>query len=136
MAIERSELEHRARAACEQAYAPYSRFKVGAAVETGDGRYFTGCNIENASYGLTLCAERVAVFSAIAAGARSIVAVAIYTPTTEPAPPCGACRQVLQEFGDEVTITSITASGMRKSWKLDALLPEPFGLDPAATDDP
>ena len=85
-------------AARENAYAPYSKFKVGAAVETADGHIFTGCNVENASYGLTCCAERNAVFAAIGSGARSFKALCVVADTEEPVAPCGACRQVLAEF--------------------------------------
>ena len=84
----------------ERAHAPYSKFHVGAALLAADGRIFTGCNVENLSYGLTNCAERVAIGSAIAAGAREIVALAVVADTNEPISPCGACRQVMAEFGD------------------------------------
>lgn len=84
----------------EQAYAPYSKFKVGAAVLTTNGMTFPGCNMENLSYGLTLCAERVALGSMVAAGHRSLLAIAVVADTSEPISPCGACRQVLAEFGD------------------------------------
>ncbi len=90
------ELVSAARAAREKAYAPYSRYQVGAAVQTVEGRVFTGCNIENASYGLSICAERTAIFAAVAAGAREITAVALVT--ADGGTPCGACRQVLAEF--------------------------------------
>src|SRR5579864_6622228 len=90
-----------ARSASRQAYCPYSRFAVGAALLSADGRVFAGCNVENASYGLTICAERNAIFQAVAAGERRIQAIAIYTPTPTPSAPCGACRQVLYEFGPE-----------------------------------
>src|ERR1700676_3367622 len=92
-------LEKSARAAAAGSYSPYSRFPVGAAVIGGSGRLYSGCNVENASYGLCNCAERTAIFSAVAAGERSIRAVAVYTPTPLPTPPCGACRQVIHEFG-------------------------------------
>jgi len=116
-------------AARENAYAPYSRFRVGAAARAGD-RIYAGCNVENASYGLTICAERAAVFAAIAAGERHIDAVAIVTDASEPTPPCGACRQVLREFGADsagVTIVSTTLDGHRTAHTLEELLPASFG---------
>lgn len=94
------ELLHKAWEARERAYAPYSRFAVGAALLTSDGRIFTGCNVENISYGLTICAERVAVGTAIAAGFHNFLGLAVVADTTTPVSPCGACRQVLSEFGD------------------------------------
>lgn len=90
--------------ASRNAYAPYSKFAVGAACVSSDGRIFSGANVENASYGLTICAERNAVFQAVAAGARTIRALALYTPTPTPVTPCGACRQVLCEFGTDISI--------------------------------
>jgi cytidine deaminase len=98
--MNRDELLHNAWEARERAYAPYSHFAVGAALLTTDGRIFTGCNVENISYGLTICAERVAVGTAIAAGYRNFVGLAVVADTTTPVSPCGACRQVLSEFGD------------------------------------
>lgn len=89
-----------ARSVVERAHAPYSRFPVAAAVLTSDGGVFTGVNVENASYGLTMCAERVAIFSAIAAGASRVESVAVHTPRLRPVMPCGACRQVMSEFMD------------------------------------
>ena len=112
----------------ENAYAPYSDFRVGAAVRAGE-RIYTGANVENASYGLTICAERAAVFAAVAAGERRIEAVAIVTDTPEPTPPCGACRQVLREFGLRIPIVSVTVGGRRAEYTLDELLPESFGPD-------
>jgi cytidine deaminase len=115
-----------ARRVRERAYAPYSRFNVGAAVLAG-GRTFTGCNVENASYGLTICAERAAVFAAVAAGERRIEAVAIVTDTASPVAPCGACRQVLAEFGPDAIVISATVSGRRTVSTLSHLLPAAFG---------
>ncbi len=89
-----------ATASRQLAYAPYSNFQVGAALQAKDGRVFTGCNVENLSYGLTICAERSALFAAIAAGVREFSAIAIVADTREPISPCGACRQVMAEFGD------------------------------------
>ncbi len=94
-----------ARDASTRAYAPYSRFHVGAAVLADDGRVFTAANVENASYGLTSCAERNAVFAAVSAGVRVIIAVAIHTPTDASVSPCGACRQVISEFGRTVIVS-------------------------------
>src|SRR5271163_5197603 len=102
----REKLLKRARAAMKSAYAPYSKFPVGAAILLKDGRIFTGCNVENSSYGLTICAERNAVFAAVAASARKpeIVAVAVVNHRGVPCSPCGACRQVLAEFGPLATV--------------------------------
>ena len=116
-----------ARDASAHAYAPYSRFHVGAAVLAEDGRIFTAANVENASYGLTSCAERNAIFAAVSAGARSIVAVAIHTPTAQPASPCGACRQVIYEFGPHAMVLSGCNGEDRGYWSIDELLPGAFG---------
>lgn len=108
------------------AYAPYSKYPVGAAVETSDGRVFAGCNVENASSGLTICAERVAVGAAVSAGARDIKSVVVVTNSDPPAAPCGACRQVLAEFGSEIAILAVGSGGSRE-WKISELLPDSFG---------
>ncbi len=120
-----------ARQAQQRAYAPYSGYAVGAAVRTTDGRLFTGCNIENASYGLSVCAERVAVFRAVADGARSIQAVAVVTQ--DGATPCGACRQVLMEFAskpEECVIWIATPDQIMARHTLSELLPNAFVWPP------
>ena len=109
------------------AYAPYSRFHVGAAVLADDGRVFTAANVENASYGLTSCAERNAIFAAVSAGVRNVVAVAIHTPTERPVSPCGACRQVIHEFGGNSIVMSCCDGEGCGSWSIEELLPGAFG---------
>lgn len=116
-----------ARDASTRAYAPYSRFHVGAAVLADDGRIFASANIENASYGLTSCAERNAIFAAVYAGARRIVAIAIHTPTERAVSPCGACRQVIYEFGPEALVASCCDTPHAERWSIDELLPGAFG---------
>lgn len=123
----RRRLEQAARQAAGAAYAPYSKFRVGAAVLAGSGKIFAGCNVENASYGLCNCAERSAIFAAAAAGERKIKAVAVYTRTAAPTPPCGACRQVINEFGPEALIIGICRGKKRLETTLDRLLPVAFG---------
>ncbi|HEY9248718.1 MAG TPA: cytidine deaminase [Rariglobus sp.] len=120
-------LERLARRAAKTSYSPYSRFSVGAAVLAGSGKVYTGCNVENASYGLCNCAERTAIFTAAAAGERKIRCVVVYTPTTAATPPCGACRQVINEFGPQARVISICDSAERIETTLDALLPAAFG---------
>lgn len=120
-------LKQAAKDASQHAYAPYSEFRVGAAVLTEDGRTFTGANVENASFGLTICAERNAVFQAVAKGARRIRAVVIYTPTRTPTPPCGACRQVMREFGEAIDVCSTCDGPDDACHTLAALLPAAFG---------
>ena len=105
-----------------RAYAPYSNFQVGAALLAKDGRIFTGCNVENLSYGLTICAERNAIFAAVAAGVREFAAIAIVADTREPVSPCGACRQVMAEFGDFKIIAATLAGRVFES-TVAALLP-------------
>ncbi len=118
-----------AREAAERAYVPYSRFPVGAAVLTGDGTTVTGCNVENASYGLTVCAERVAVFAALAAGHRTVRAVAVVAPRALGTTPCGACRQVLNEFAprDGDLTVAVEGAGGPEVTTLASLLPRSFG---------
>ena len=108
-----------------KAYAPYSKFAVGAAVQCKSGAIFAGSNIENISYGLTICAERIAIGSAVAAGEREFVAIAVAADTTEPIVPCGACRQFLAEFSPDLIIVSATLRGDRKIENLSRLLPDP-----------
>ena len=110
----------------ERAHAPYSGYRVGAALLTDDGRVFTGCNVENASYGLSVCAERHAVAAAVAAGATSYAALAVVTSSSPPASLCGACRQVLAEFGD-LEIVLANPAGERLTTSLTELLPDAFG---------
>jgi cytidine deaminase len=114
-----------ARRAREHAYAPYSRFRVGAALETEEGAVFTGANVENASYGATLCAERAAVACMVAAGGRKIRKIVVYAEGPELTMPCGMCRQVLSEFGIDAQVIVVGPAG-RRSTVLSALLPEPF----------
>lgn len=116
----------RARAAMTHAYAPYSRFRVGAALLTADGRIVEGCNVENASYPVSLCAERAALGAAISGGAREFVAVAIVTEAAVPTPPCGMCRQALAEFAPTLPVVSVTTDGQQAWWTLDELLASAF----------
>lgn len=118
-----------ARTAAAKAYAPYSRFRVGAAVLTESGRVFAGCNVENASYGLCNCAERTAIFSAVAAGERKIKCVVVFTPTNTATAPCGACRQVIFEFGSEVRVHCFCRGGDLIDGSIRSLLPAAFGPD-------
>src|SRR3954469_18238315 len=120
-------LEKAARAAARASYSPYSKFRVGTAVLGGTGNIYPGCNVENASYGLCNCAERTAIFTAATAGERKIEAVMVYTPTPTPTMPCGACRQVINEFGPRATVISICNSAKRIETTLPALLSEAFG---------
>jgi cytidine deaminase len=122
----RQRLLEAARAARQHARADFSHFNVGAALETADGQIITGCNVESASYGLTICAERVAMFKAISEGHRSFRRMAIVADTHEPAPPCGACRQVLWEFGGDLELILGDLQGERACYQLRDLLPYPF----------
>ncbi|MEP6687052.1 MAG: cytidine deaminase [Gemmatimonadales bacterium] len=117
-----------ARAAQQRAYAPYSHFRVGCALEADDGRVFAGCNVENASYGLTICAERAAVCAAVAAGAQRFRRAVVVSDAEPPAAPCGACRQVLSEFGSELRVDGVGPS-RTVTWTIAELLPAAFGKE-------
>jgi cytidine deaminase len=115
-----------ARDARKLAMAPFSNFKVGAALLTADGEIITGCNVESATYGLTLCAERIAVFKAVSEGFRKFTAIAVVADSRTVTPPCGACRQVLWELCGNIWVHSADLKGHKKTMRLSALLPEPF----------
>ncbi len=123
-----SELVQAALKARERAYAPYSGYRVGAALLCGDGRVFTGCNVENASYGLSICAERVAVFKAVSAGCRDFAAIAVAGSDEDFCRPCGACRQVLAEFAPDLRVLTADRTGRWSEHTLAQLLPEAFSL--------
>ena len=116
-----------AKVASKRAYCPYSNFQVGAVVVAESGEEFSGCNVENASYGLTICAERNAIFQMVAQAQQRIKLVVIYTPTKEPSSPCGACRQVINEFATDVRIVSVCDSDRWIDTTIDCLLPGAFG---------
>lgn len=116
-------------AAMENAYAPYSKFRVGAALRTSTGEIVTGCNVENAAYGEALCAERVAVSAAVARGMREFDEIAIATESEDPAPPCGSCRQTMSEFAPDLKVIGYSKNGKKVSWRLSDLLPEAFALN-------
>lgn len=120
------DLLEEARRAREFAVASYSHFKVGAALEGVDGRIFTGCNVENATYGLTICAERVALFKALSEGVRAFHRIAVVADTTEPTPPCGACRQLLWEFGGDLEVILGNMHRETGRHRVRDLLPLPF----------
>lgn len=120
-------LEKAARAAARASYSPYSKFRVGAAVLAQSGKIYAGANVENASYGLCNCAERTAIFTAASAGERKLKAVVVYTPTPSPTMPCGACRQVINEFGASAAVIAVCDSAQRIETTIAALLPEAFG---------
>jgi cytidine deaminase len=119
------QLVTQAREVAGRAYAPYSRFHVGAVLVGQDGRIFAGCNVENISFGLTICAERNAVFAAVAAGCREFAKIVIVADTAVPASPCGACRQVLAEFNPDLEMVLSNFRGLSERFRLSELLPRP-----------
>lgn len=125
-----SDLERRvvdeARRARDRAIAPYSHFKVGAALALPNGDIFTGCNVENASYGLTMCAERVALYKALSEGHREFALVAVVADTADPTPPCGPCRQLLWEYCGDVPVVLANLEGIKARHQMRDLLPHPF----------
>jgi len=122
----RQQLLEAACAVRENAHAAFSNFKVGVALETEDGHIITGCNVENATYGLSICAERVALFKAISEGFRAFARIAIVADTQQPTPPCGACRQILWEFGGDLEVILGNLEGEKAHYNLRELLPYPF----------
>ena len=120
-----AELVRRARAVQHHAYCPYSKFRVGAALEAADGTVYVGTNVESASYGLTICAERMALGAGVAAGARAFRRIVVATDADPPASPCGACRQLLAEFGLDLEVIAVGPKGERR-WTLRELLPDAF----------
>lgn len=121
-----------ARTAREGAIAPYSGFKVGAALRTRSGKVFRGCNIENSSFSLTVCAERVALLTALASGEREFETIAVYSQSDIPATPCGPCRQLLWEYCDDIVVILANVSGATREFKMSELLPHAFNFHPEA----
>lgn len=134
--IDADALVREAAAARERAYAPYSKFAVGAAVLGSDGAVYRGCNVENASYPLSVCAERNAIAAAIAGGARRIEAIAVVAGTPEPVAPCGGCRQVIREFGRGARVILANLRGARVETTVEALLPRSFGPEHLGVPEP
>jgi cytidine deaminase len=124
--MDRGTLLDLARVARLHAHAPFSRFLVGAALEAADGQVITGCNVENATYGLTICAERVAMFKAISEGHRRFTRIAVVADTQDPTPPCGACRQILWELGGDLEVVLGNLAAEKGVFRLADLLPRPF----------
>jgi len=122
------DLVDEARKARENAVAPFSKFKVGAALRTAEGKVYRGCNVENSTYGLTVCAERVALLTALAAGERKFTAVAVVTQSEEPSTPCGPCRQLMWEYCGDIDVTLANLTGQRVEYKLSTLFPHPFSF--------
>ena len=121
-----TELRERAAAAMDRAYAPYSKFRVGAALLGMDGSVTEGCNVENAAYPAGICAERAAVAAAVTRGTRTFAAIVIMTEADVPTPPCGMCRQVLVEFAPQLEVVSVTRGGAQARWSMSELLPAAF----------
>jgi cytidine deaminase len=126
--INKDELLAAARAARENAVAPFSKFRVGAALRAKSGKTYTGCNVENASYGLTICAERVAIFKALSEGERGFDAIAVVTDAERLTPPCGACRQIIWEFCGDAEIILGNLKGKLEVHHMSALFPLPFDI--------
>ena len=124
--MEKKELIEAATAVRENAYAPFSSFKVGSAIEMEDGEVIDGCNVESASYGLTVCAERVAIWKAISEGKRKIKHIAVVADTEELTPPCGVCRQIIWEFGGDIPVTMANLKGKIETVQMKDLLPRAF----------
>ena len=124
-------LREAALGALNNAHAPYSNFPVGAALRTRNGQVITGCNVENSAFGLAICAETLAMAYAVSQGLTDFEEIAIATDDTEPTPPCGACRQVLNEFAPNIKISSYTRDGKEAVWRLNELLPHAFVLNPS-----
>ena len=122
------DLVSEARKARDNAVAPFSKFKVGAALRTSEGKVYRGCNVENCTYGLTVCAERVALLTALAAGERKFTAVAVVTQSPEPGTPCGPCRQLMWEYCGDIPVTIANLKGKRIEYQLSQLLPYPFSF--------
>lgn len=127
LSIETKDLLEAAKAAAENAYSPYSGYKVGSAVRCADGTVFTGCNVENASYSLTLCAERTAIFKGVSEGRQDFVEIAVYVDSYQEFPPCGACRQVIYEFNPEIPVTYANKAGFVQT-TIAELLPGAFRI--------
>ncbi|HVS32649.1 MAG TPA: cytidine deaminase [Thermoanaerobaculia bacterium] len=125
-----TDLIREATKARENAVAPFSRFRVGAALRTKGGRIFYGCNVENCTYGLTVCAERVALLSALAAGEREFTAIAVVTQSRKPGTPCGPCRQLMWEYCGDIDVTLANLTGQTTEYKLSTLYPYPFEFTP------
>lgn len=123
------QLRDAAFAAMENAYAPYSRYRVGAAVRASNGEIISGCNVENAAYGEALCAERVAIAAAVARGLKAFEEIAIASESEEPASPCGSCRQTMSEFAPDLIVRSYARNGKQATWRLGELLPEAFAMN-------
>ena len=126
MSVELSMLVERARAAMANAYAPYSKFHVGAAIEAEDGQVYLGCNVENASYGLTVCAERLALLKALSEGEREFTEIAVVTDNEKLTPPCGPCRQLLWEYCGDIPVRLHSLRQLDQTYSLAELFPHPF----------